>query len=83
MVSFETIEHLAGHEQMLKEVKRVLRPGGVLILSSPDKLNYTILPKTQNRFHVRELSKEEFRFWWANIFLTVTCSNKRFAMDLF
>jgi ubiquinone/menaquinone biosynthesis C-methylase UbiE len=61
VVSFETLEHLAGHEQMLKEVKRVLRPGGVLILSSPDKLNYTILPKTQNPFHVRELSKEEFR----------------------
>jgi SAM-dependent methyltransferase len=61
VVSFETLEHLAGHEQMLKEVKRVLRPTGVLILSSPDKLNYTILPKTQNPFHVRELSKEEFR----------------------
>ena len=30
VVSFETLEHLAGHEQMLKEVKRVLRPGGVL-----------------------------------------------------
>ena len=61
VVSFETLEHLAEHELMLKEVKRVLRPGGILILSSPDKLNYTILPKTQNPFHARELSKEEFR----------------------
>ena len=71
VVSFETLEHLAGHEQMLKEVKRVLRPGGVLILSSPDKLNYTILPKTQNPFHVRELSKEEFRSSGGQIFCSL------------
>ncbi len=68
VVSFETLEHLAEHELMLKEVKRVLRPGGILILSSPDKLNYTILPKTQNPFHARELSKEEFRILVAKYF---------------
>ena len=36
VVSFETIEHHAEHEAMFMEIKRVLRPGGLLIMSSPD-----------------------------------------------
>ena len=38
VVSFETIEHHDKHEEMMAEIKRVLRPGGMLIISSPDKL---------------------------------------------
>ena len=37
VVSFETIEHHDRHEDMLREIKRVLRPGGLLLISSPDK----------------------------------------------
>ncbi len=61
VVSFETLEHIADHEKMLSEVKRVLRPDGTLILSTPDKLNYTIIPKYQNLYHVKELFKAEFQ----------------------
>jgi O-antigen biosynthesis protein len=60
VVSFETLEHLAEHEEMLGEVKRVLRPGGFIILSTPDTLHCTIIPKNHNPFHVRELTREEF-----------------------
>jgi 2-polyprenyl-3-methyl-5-hydroxy-6-metoxy-1,4-benzoquinol methylase len=60
VVSFETLEHLAEQEEMLGEVKRVLRPGGFIILSTPDKLYCTIIPKNHNPFHVRELTREEF-----------------------
>jgi 2-polyprenyl-3-methyl-5-hydroxy-6-metoxy-1,4-benzoquinol methylase len=60
VVSFETLEHLAEHEEMLGEVKRVLRPGGFIILSTPDKLHCTIIPKNHNPFHVLELTREEF-----------------------
>jgi ubiquinone/menaquinone biosynthesis C-methylase UbiE len=61
IVSFETIEHHDEHEQMMEEFKRVLKPGGVLIISSPDKLNYTDIPQYTNSFHVKELYKEEFK----------------------
>jgi ubiquinone/menaquinone biosynthesis C-methylase UbiE len=33
VTSFETLEHLADHEGFLAEIRRVLRPGGVCLLS--------------------------------------------------
>ena len=60
VVSFETIEHHDEHLAMMAEIKRVLRPPGVLIISSPDKKEYSVTPKYVNPFHVRELSREEF-----------------------
>src|SRR5262249_28254969 len=60
VVSFETIEHHDEHKAMMAEIKRVLRPDGLVIISSPDKKEYSILPNYRNPFHVRELFKEEF-----------------------
>jgi SAM-dependent methyltransferase len=61
VVSFETIEHIIGHEEMLAEVKRVLRPGGVLVMSTPDKATYSDAPGYVNPFHVRELYRDQFQ----------------------
>lgn len=61
VVSFETLEHHDKHEEMFSEIKRVLKPNGILIMSSPDKLNYTDIPKFNNPFHVKELYREEFK----------------------
>jgi ubiquinone/menaquinone biosynthesis C-methylase UbiE/glycosyltransferase involved in cell wall biosynthesis len=60
VVSFETIEHHDEHKAMMAEIKRVLRPEGILIISSPDKKEYSVLPNYRNPFHVKELFKEEF-----------------------
>jgi len=60
LVSFETIEHHDRHEEMFKEIRRALRPGGLLIMSSPDKKYYSDIPKKQNPFHVKELYADEF-----------------------
>lgn len=60
VVSFETLEHLREHDQMMTEIRRVLRPGGMLVISSPDKRYYSDLPGYQNPFHLRELYREEF-----------------------
>ncbi len=60
VVSFETIEHHTQHKEMFSEIKRVLRPGGLLIISSPDKHNYSDVPNYKNEFHVKELYRDEF-----------------------
>lgn len=60
VVSFETIEHHTQHEEMMREIKRVLTPGGLLIISSPNKLHYTIERGYSNPFHPKELFTEEF-----------------------
>lgn len=61
VVSFETIEHHDLHHEMLSEIKRVLKPDGVLVISSPNKKNYSEIPQQENHFHVKELYQEEFK----------------------
>ncbi len=60
VVSFETIEHLQAQEAMLAEIRRVLRPEGLLLISSPDKKHYSDETGYDNPYHVRELYREEF-----------------------
>jgi ubiquinone/menaquinone biosynthesis C-methylase UbiE len=61
IVIFETIEHIAEHDAMLRELKRVLVPGGLLAMSSPDKYRYPISPGYRNPFHVKSYSLTNFR----------------------
>jgi len=60
VVSFETIEHHDRHREMLSEIRRVLRPDGLLIISSPNRIVYSELSGHHNEFHVKELDFSEF-----------------------
>ncbi|MBL7749096.1 MAG: class I SAM-dependent methyltransferase, partial [Chitinophagaceae bacterium] len=60
VVSFETLEHLEDHDTMIKEIKRVLKPGGLLVISTPDKKNYSDKRNYKNPFHLKELYRNEF-----------------------
>lgn len=61
VVSFETIEHIGADEQvrMLSEFARVLAPGGVLVISSPNRVEYSDLRNYRNPFHIHELDRGE------------------------
>lgn len=63
VISFETIEHVNETVQnsFLLEIKRVLKPSGMLIMSSPDKLTYSDLKNYSNPYHVREFYFDEFK----------------------
>jgi ubiquinone/menaquinone biosynthesis C-methylase UbiE/glycosyltransferase involved in cell wall biosynthesis len=61
VVSFETIEHFTDHDAFLADVTRVLRPGGLLIISSPNTITYSEEPEYNNPFHLKELDREQFR----------------------
>ncbi len=60
VISFETLEHVAEHDMLLAEVRRVLRPGGLLCISTPDKRQYSDIPGRRNAFHVKELYRDGF-----------------------
>jgi len=60
VISFETIEHLAEQAEMIAEIRRVLRPDGILIISSPNRPVYSEESGEHNEFHVKELDFNEF-----------------------
>ena len=60
LISYETIEHHDRHEEMMQEIKRVLKPGGMVIISTPDKYFYSDKRNFKNKFHIKELYKNEF-----------------------
>jgi ubiquinone/menaquinone biosynthesis C-methylase UbiE len=61
IVSFETIEHITEHEAFLREVDRLLAPGGLFIISSPNRPEYSERTGYNNEFHVKELDRAELK----------------------
>jgi SAM-dependent methyltransferase len=55
IVAFQVIEHIADDRQFLREIYRVLRPGGRAFLTTPNR-SYSL---TRNPWHVREYLPEE------------------------
>ncbi|GAB2490065.1 class I SAM-dependent methyltransferase [Arenimonas alkanexedens] len=60
VLSFETLEHVQDQERMLDGFARLLAPGGLLLVSTPDRHTYTDLTGVENPHHVRELYRPEF-----------------------
>jgi len=62
---FETIEHVADDRKCLQELRRVLQPGGICLLSTPNRAVFspgkTLTDQPGNIFHRREYTLDEFR----------------------
>jgi SAM-dependent methyltransferase len=64
VVSFEMFEHLEHGEDYLRECHRVLRPGGRLILSTPNRAAWEIHMRSiqvENEFHVNMVDLRQLR----------------------
>jgi ubiquinone/menaquinone biosynthesis C-methylase UbiE len=60
--AFEIIEHIEKANQCLRESKRVLKEGGLLMISTPNKSFFSPNSETpSNPYHVREYYFEEFQ----------------------
>lgn len=60
VTSFETIEHFTGAEAFVAEARRILRPDGCFIVSTPERETYAHPGVATNPFHLREFTRREF-----------------------
>ncbi|MBK9720318.1 MAG: methyltransferase domain-containing protein [Saprospiraceae bacterium] len=57
VICFQLIEHIQDDKTLLSEIHRVLKPGGKLLLTTPNKT----MSLTRNPYHMREYTTEEFK----------------------
>jgi len=73
--AFETIEHLDDRDAYLAEVRRVLRPDGVYVASTPQVARTTEAP--ENPFHRVEYSRADFEALLRRYFGSVSLYGQR------
>lgn len=64
VTSFQFIEHLHERLKLIQEIKRVLKPGGMMMLTTPNILK----SNARNPFHVHEYTFAEMRQEVASVF---------------
>ena len=67
VVSLQTIEHIKRDFELMKEINRILRPGGKLIISTPNAKSSL----TRNPWHIREYTADEFKNLLGSFFSSV------------
>lgn len=67
VITFQVIEHIQDDEAFVREIARVLKPGGKLILTTPNKK----MSLTRNPWHIREYSITELQALLARYFTKV------------
>ena len=77
IVCFEAIEHIAEHQRLLGEVKRLLAKNGLFIVSTPNKDVYKQESDDENPFHVKELDLEELTRLVGEHFKSFCCLGQR------
>lgn len=85
VVSFETIEHVGKEiqEAFLKEISRVLKKDGILIISTPNKLIYTDRVLGENIYHKKEFYRQEFLDFLCGYFRYTRLFNQYFKLGYF
>ena len=67
IVSFQVIEHIEDDSEYLKEIHRILRPGGIAYISTPN-IKLTL---SRNPWHIREYTADELTLLCQKYFSTV------------
>ena len=67
VVTFQVIEHIKNDKLFLSEIKRVLKPGGKLIMTTPNSL----MSLTRSPWHIREYNPEQMKALMQSVFQNV------------
>lgn len=74
-VSFQVIEHIGDTNAYLAEIRRVVKPGGKVIFTTPNKVIRLAAGRAPwNRYHVREYTPGELAAVLRPVFESVTIS---------
>lgn len=68
VVSYETFEHIENPRDYLLEIKKVLAPGGIVIISCPNDNWYYPDLSASNPFHVKKYTYLEFKMATEEVF---------------
>ena len=60
VISFETIEHIKNYPKFISECRRILKPHGIFICSTPNSLLSSPSGIIENPYHVIEFTSVEF-----------------------
>jgi len=77
LTCFEVIEHVTRPELVLQEARRLLRPDGVLVISTPERKEYSDARHFKNEFHEHEFYEDEFRAFLQSAFPCVEVFGQR------
>ena len=90
VICFEALEHIVEHDELIAGVRKVLKPGGLFVVSTPDKDVYGGHSHGEahddehdhgaNPFHLRELNLPEFQEFLGQAFTHVDVFEQRFAV---
>lgn len=87
IAAFEVIEHLTHWRMLLDEARRLLRPNGLFLVSTPNRLYYAESrgESGANPFHTHEFEYEEFRAELAAYFpsVEILLQNRLEAMGIY
>lgn len=67
VVSFQVIEHIKNDDYYVKEIHRVLKPGGKMIITTPNKK----MSLSRNPWHIREYTTEQLKTLFKKYFPAV------------
>lgn len=79
IISFETIEHTKDYLQMLKEFERVLKPGGIAFISTPNFPINSPSGKVTNPYHTQEFTYKELDNILKQVFRSTEIKGQKYS----